>query len=164
MLFELNGFALWYPDPVCWYQWYLWEDGRQFVASFLANFQTLETWQEQHEAGWGMGNHGWDCEIPVCWHIFFFQYCFVYCGGMILLEQGSAGSVELFELHWQKNRTSESRKCCFYSSWQDIFFLSDMFKVYLWRKPSPGRAENSWPNVESRRFERTNRRPFPCSV
>ena len=45
-----------------------------------------------------------------------------------------------------------------------FFFLSDMFKVYLWRKPSPGRAENSWPNVESRRFERTNRRPFPCSV
>ena len=27
-----------------------------------------------------------------------------------------------------------------------------------------GRAENSWPNLESRRLERTNRRPFPCSM
>ena len=65
------------------------------------------------------GGHGWDCEIPVCWHqIFQFQYCCVYCGRMILLKHGSASGVELFELDWQvvkidKNWTSESGKCCF---------------------------------------------------
>ena len=38
--------------------------------------------------------------------------------------------------------------------WQDWSFL-DVFDS-LRRKLSPGRAENSWPNVVSRRLERTN--------
>ena len=43
-------------DPVWWYQWYLWNDGMPLLHPSFTILQTLETWQEQHEAGWGMGS------------------------------------------------------------------------------------------------------------
>ena len=65
------------------------------ICPSLAIFQTLETWQEQREAGWGVGNHGWNVEIPVwSWRKEFPETlgcsrstAGVYCGRIVRLKK-----------------------------------------------------------------------------
>ena len=121
--FELHEFAWWYLGPSMLTSVISMERWNAICYIIPCQFSNLGNLTGAAPGRTRMrgGNHGWDCEIPVCWRIFF-QYCCVYCGRMIL-QHGSASSAELFGIALTENWTSASGKCCFYSWWQDCFFF-----------------------------------------
>lgn len=109
-------------DPVCWYQWYLWKDGMQFVTSFLASFQTLETWQEQHQAGpgWGVGITDEIVRFLFAGAYFSSTAVFIVVEWSCSMAQQVARS--FLELHWQKIELQHQESVASILDGKTVFF------------------------------------------